>query len=341
MKNLNIILLIIGVCFSCSNDSESLSSNDILRNYYQDKDIEIVFENDPEHGINVIFMGDAYLRRDLEKNKSKYRHDGIKSIDFLFNSHPFLEYKKYFNAYIIYVESSIENTSNGIVVNYPFGSIVNEDNLTTITNFDAINDYVIELKGRSRSDNNLILMAINTLGSGSALLGGNIAIYGTYGSEEFYTRAFNVMLHEVGHAFASLGDEYTNPNLIPRSTNLLPNIDTTNDLNLVKWNHFIGLDGYDEVNAFEGGNYKDFGMWRPEQGSIMGGNIGSYFNAPSREAIVKRIMNLKGDDYSFETFLSLDSIYNSNGYSSGMRIGNKEKESERKIGDLPVTCINN
>lgn len=317
MKKIKILLslILIGITLSCSKESE-VNNNDSPNNYYKDKDVEIIFENDSENGINVIFMGDAYLKADLKKNNGKYNHDARKSIDFLFNSHPFFEYKNHFNAYIIYAESSINST-----VNYAFET--NNPNGMLNLNYETVNDYVFKVKGRSRTNKDIILMAINGLndGSGVAVLGSNLAIFGTANSTVNTTSAFSVMLHEVGHAFASLGDEYIIPNqigtYIPEGQ---PNLDNTNDLNLIKWNHFIGLPGYSSVGAFEGGGYLEFGMWRPELSSIMQGNIGSYFNAPSREAIVKRILNLRTIEYDFNSFLTLDIGNQSNKQSKNAQI---------------------
>lgn len=311
MKKIKITigLLFIGITFSCSKDPE-VNSTDSPDNYHQDKDVEILFENDPENGINVIFMGDAYQRIDLKKVNGKYKQDAIKSIEFLFNSHPFFEYKNHFNAYVVYAESSIQNTGNGFIVNYPFGSSSNISGIfhnPYITNYGAVNDYVFKVKGRPKNDNDLILMAVNGQNGGTATSGSNIAVFGTRDSTTILTTVFGVMLHEVGHAFGSLGDEYNVPNA--NMTAIIDgraNLDITNNLSLVKWNHFIGLDGYSSVGAYEGGGYQQFGVWRPEANSIMMGNVGNYFNAPSREAIVKKIMNVRGIAYDFNSFLTLD-----------------------------------
>ena len=311
MKKIEILLslILISITLSCSKESE-VNNNDSPDNYYKDKDVEIIFENDSENGINVIFMGDAYLKADLKKNNGKYNHDAIKSIEFLFNSHPFFEYKNHFNAYIIYAESSIVNSGNGFIVNYPFGSTTASFLIffhPIITNYSAVNDYVFKIKGRGMTNKDLILMSVNNQTGGSAHYGNNIAVFGAYGSTTTTTSVFSAMLHEVGHAFASLGDEY----IVPGQNEIYvpdgrANLDNINDVNLIKWNHFIGLQGYSSVGAFEGGGYLEFGMYRPEENSIMRGNIGSYFNAPSREEIVKRIMNLRELDYDFNSFLTLD-----------------------------------
>lgn len=58
----------------------------------------------------------------------------------------------------------------------------------------------------------------------------------------------------------------------------------------------------------------------------MGGSLS--FNAPSREAIVKKIMKLQNLDYDFQEFLKID---RSNDGSSKRNISNMENKSTIKI----------
>lgn len=301
-----IFILFIGLYFSCTDDIPK-NIEETSDNFFQDKEVEVVFENDRNNGINVIFMGDAYLKQDLNRDDSKYRYDGIKSIEFLFEAEPFKTYKEHFNAYIVYAKSTIEPNGDTFEVYYPFGS-TNVD-LLTISNFEMVSDYVQEVTGLPRTDKDLILMGVNYGDGGSAFLGGNIAVYSTSGSKNTTNNVFPTAVHEVGHAFSGLGDEYVNPNRpnFPCNTEISDNLDITNDLSKIKWSHFINLEGYSEVQAFEGGCVSSpTGVWRPETGSIMSGNIGYYFNAPSRESIVKQILELRGVEYNFENFLELD-----------------------------------
>ena len=271
-------------------------------------------------------MGDRYTKNDLHKVDGKYIDHARANIEFLFNSEPFKEYQDHFNAYIIFAESEIV-ISNGTVVNHTvFGSTLVENPYSStgmlkpiIEDLEAVNTYVYKVKGRNRTEKDLILMSINNISGGTATYNSNLGVFGDGKT--------GTMLHEVGHAFGGLGDEYyrinyTGPNFIN-----YPNVDFTNDLSLIKWNHFIGLSGYEDVGAYEGGAYQQFGAWRPEYSSIMRGNIGP-FNAPSREAIVKRIMSIRGFEYTFENFLAND-IANQN------RISNNTS-----LNTDPIHCMN-
>ncbi|MDD3300263.1 MAG: M64 family metallopeptidase, partial [Bacteroidales bacterium] len=84
-----------------------------------------------------------------------------------------------------------------------------------------------------------------------------------------------------------------------------PNVDLTGNLNEVKWKYFLGEPGYSRVGTYEGAYYYAYGAWRPETSSCMVHNE-QYYNAPSREAMVKRILKTAGETFSFEIFLEKD-----------------------------------
>ncbi|MBP5693564.1 MAG: hypothetical protein J6W86_07650, partial [Bacteroidales bacterium] len=124
-----------------------------------------------------------------------------------------------------------------------------------------------------------------------------------------------------GHAFGFLGDEYaTNFSASPtqemideynrlyKAYGWYSNIDFTNDPKKVKWADFLSDSRYkDEVGIYEGGINLGKGVYRPSQNSMMNQNE-EYFNAPSRWAIYKRIMELSGETPSFSKFLEYDAI---------------------------------
>jgi len=311
-----VMMLSFALCISCAKDDMVASPNYVSDNdYFNDGDIEIIFENDKLNGINVIFMGDVYFQNHLEVNDGVYRKHALNTISYLFNSTPFSQYEKHFNAYIIYAESKLLVSENEETeVSTPFGSSVSPDGLPSIANWWAIDDYVSKLTGKPRSEKDLILISIKShSGGGTAWLNNNVAIFGSEDQK--------VMLHEVGHAFANLGDEYINESYIPINLHEVANIDSIGNPDLIKWKHFLGLSDYKEVGTYQGGNYREFGFWRPEEQSIMGSGL--YFNAPSREAIVKKIMELKNLDYSFEEFLKIDKINVSSSKKKNSNLENK------------------
>ena len=130
-----------------------------------------------------------------------------------------------------------------------------------------------------------------------------------------------VVVHEGGgHGFGRLLDEYKYYNEhIPndvisqvkswRSKDPYYgyNIDFTGDPAKVHWGHYFNRDGYDAVGMYEGASLYHIGVWRPEYMSCMDDNR-YYFNAPSREAIVRRIMRASGSTFNIETFVKNDKV---------------------------------
>ena len=125
--------------------------------------------------------------------------------------------------------------------------------------------------------------------------------------------------HEiVGHGFGKLADEYWDtPSQFPAEAvdqeNELyelygwhANIDFTSDPTKIRWKHMLNDSRFSSYTGIvEGGYLCAYGVWRPEEYSMMRNNS-PYFNAPSREAIVKRIKRLAGETYSFEEFAAKD-----------------------------------
>ena len=85
----------------------------------------------------------------------------------------------------------------------------------------------------------------------------------------------------------------------------LLNVDLANNPEQVRWAHFIGRSGYVRPGIYEGAYDYKSGIYRSEEFSSMVNGL-KYFNAISRELIVKRILSVAGEPYNFETFLEKD-----------------------------------
>ena len=65
-----------------------------------------------------------------------------------------------------------------------------------------------------------------------------------------------------------------------------------------------------EVSIYQGAWFYPYDLWRASENSVMNTDY-SWFNAPSREAIYKRIMELsegEGWKYDYEEFVKYDEI---------------------------------
>jgi hypothetical protein len=135
-----------------------------------------------------------------------------------------------------------------------------------------------------------------------------------------------VLQHEAcGHGFGKLGDELIavnqfidlcecgSPNHLEnlqefQAHGFYKNLSLIGKMNQVPWSHMIFHEKYSNlVDVFEGGYYHSRGVFRAEQNSCMNNKV-PYFNAYSRELIVRRIMEYAGETFSFEKFVEKDDV---------------------------------
>lgn len=269
-------------------------------------------------GIDIVFMGDGYTTDDIASKK--YENNIRQEYASFFNIEPYKSYAAYFNVYMVYAISDASGISDlTTTVKTKFETKYTETGNSTAMSANLSTGRIYAQKAPILDINNTLAIIV----ANSTRYGGTTYIHG--GPSGLNTSicpmpsyyASYILQHEAGgHGFGDLADEYvTNTGLIPQSeiNNLLSsqyygtfmNVDTTGNLTRVLWNHFIGLLNYSYVSAYQGGDLYSQGVWRPELNSIMVNNI-KYFNAPSRELIVKRIMKLTGATYSFSAFQSKD-----------------------------------
>lgn len=134
-----------------------------------------------------------------------------------------------------------------------------------------------------------------------------------------------IVAHEFGHVFAGLADEYHlyyndisewEKNLYStfyRVFGWWSNVDYTSDPQTIRWKKFLEDERYSGtgIGIYPGGHGYAFGAWHSSDDSIMNITDGTnkMFNAPSREAIYKRIHRLAfGEDwqYDYEAFVEYD-----------------------------------
>ena len=130
-----------------------------------------------------------------------------------------------------------------------------------------------------------------------------------------------VVCHEGGgHGFGRLLDEYRYYEAqlpLDQKNSLIQwrredpyfgyNIDLTGDRNLVHWKEYFNRSGYEAVGLYEGAYLYYQGAWRSEYISCMHDNR-FYFDAPSREAIVRRIMRASGSNFNIDSFVKNDKV---------------------------------
>jgi hypothetical protein len=273
-------------------------------------------------GVDIVIMGDGY---DFDGIVSgKYETKIREAYTHFFNVEPYKTYKQYFNVYMVYSYSPESGISdNTTTVRTTFGTRYTQappSTAMTTTSSTAL-QYAAYAPIKNIQKTLVIMVANSARYGGTCMMysdGKAIAMCPTPNNSYPYDFR-GVVQHEAGgHGFGKLADEYTNYSETIPAENITTlqqwqsfghymNVDVTNNLTTILWKHFIGVQKYTGIGAYEGGYYYTKGVWRPESTSAMINNI-RYYNGPSREQIVKRIKTYAGMTYSFDDFMANDVI---------------------------------
>lgn len=306
--------------------------------FSMDKKVRIIQKASIGSGIDIVLMGDCYSDRMIAAGD--YDRDMEHTVDCIFKYEPFKSFRGMFNIYVIYAVSDNEIVEKSTA----FGSHDNRlSNGGAIGADDISNIYSYSSSASTKGDQREIvtIVVINSEINDGAVrhhmltsAEGEVYDYHNdlnwddyHGSENIAflsgptTSGYeHTVIHELGHAFGNLADEYVSDREISESEkddllHIFPygmwkNIDVTGDPYLVKWRHFLSDSRYLDtgIGVYEGGNDYAKGVWRPSDNSIMRGMTGT-FNAPSREAIYYRIHKLaygKDWSYDYEAFVQWD-----------------------------------
>ena len=278
------------------------------------------------NGVNIVFMGDCFDAQDIATGK--YLNGMNEAIEHFFAVEPYKTYRDYFNVYTVFGLSPDSGLGTvNTIREAKFGSqyMLNEglqtDGTTcfeyacktpTITK-DNIHQTPIVLIENSYEYNGVTQMWDD--GTAIALV--------PMSKDEYPYDYRGLVQHEAGgHAFGKLGDEYIYHNAFITSCGICgdasapvrhahnlgwyKNLSLTGNMYDVPWSHLIFDEKYQNtVDIYEGGYMHTRGCFRSEPNSCMNNNI-PYFSAISRQAIVERIMEYAGEEFSFEEWKAKD-----------------------------------
>jgi len=286
--------------------------------YSQDGVVTCLQSSTVGKGIDVVFVGDAFADKDQELF-NKYVNLGMEAF---FTEEPFRSTRERFSIYRI---GSV--SKNGIIAQEG-GDTKFSAEFTGGTGIKGADDVIFNFVKTHLPSADLtktiIFVIINKAKyAGTCWMYSNnqaICYVPLCTGEEEYARTLR---HEgCGHGFGKLADEYVaNSTAIPQSAidelnqwrpfayGFYENVDVTSDPAAILWSGFISDSRYSgQVGVYEGGYTYATGVYRPTEYSIMRYNTGG-FNAPSREAIYKKIMKFSEGDawtYDYETFVTFD-----------------------------------
>jgi hypothetical protein len=256
---------------------------------------DVLNSGDPSIKVDIVIIPEGYTESEMELFKADCR----KFADEMFSFSPYSEFKNKFNIRGILapsVESGTDIPADGIwkntVVNSRFYTFDLERYCMT-SDFKSLRDVA------ANAPYDQIYVLIN-----SSKYGGG-AIYNHYSmSVNSNKAAGKIFIHEFGHGFAGLGDEYYNSavaynDFYPAGVEPWePNITTLIDFER-KWKDMIPENTpiptpddekyRSQTGVFEGGGYASKGIYRPRVDCMMNTFNGNIFCDPCVRAIRKMI----------------------------------------------------
>ncbi|MBP0903446.1 M64 family metallopeptidase [Mariniflexile gromovii] len=284
MKHLLRIILLIGF----QHASAQVFDKETIKN----------FENDDKR-INLVILSDGYQVTEL----AQFKTDAVNFTNTLFNQSPFKEYANYFNVHILKVpsnESGADHPGTAIDVTEPKTPVRTVDTYFNAT-FDSYGYHRLlyyEIDGNAANNTqaktyNVLADNYPTYDQGLILV--NSTVYGGSGGEfpmaskgvESGVSAVEVAIHELGHSFANLKDEYFPLDEI--YFNEAINMTQESNPSFIKWKNWLNGNG---IGIYQYNTTGYAANWyRPHQACKMR-YLGYPFCSVCKEGIIEKIHSL-------------------------------------------------
>ena len=250
---------------------------------------------DPHTSVDLAFIAEGYTADEMEK----FREDVRQMTGYLFAEAPFSDFKDKFNIWAVEAVSQDSGTDipgesiyASTALNSTFYTFDIDRYLTT-QDIKSVNDFAAAVP----HDNIIILINSTRYGGGG--------VYNYYtGTTTGHQLSPKVFIHEFGHGFAGLADEYYSSSVAYEEFYPLdvepwePNITTMVSFDS-KWKNLIGKDipvptpaeekFKDVTGLFEGGGYSAKGIFRSELECRMKSNSPKGFCTVCRNAVREMI----------------------------------------------------
>ena len=259
--------------------------------------VTLVRNNGPSaNRVDFVVLGDGYTAAELASGK--YAADVEAMLQGLFAQEPYSEYRKYYNVRRIDVTSAESGADHPELVPAVYRNTALDAayNCAAIARLICVNTYkvstILTNSGIPSDARDFTLILVNDTTYGGS--GGAVAV------ASLHPQTVELVLHETGHAFAQLGDEYGgNGACVSPPEPLYPNVTALLSRAAIKWQAWIGATtplpttttDPNVVGAFAGGDYCDSGLYRPSSNSKMR-TLGAGFYPVNTEAHVRRVYNL-------------------------------------------------
>jgi hypothetical protein len=242
------------------------------------REFSTVLSNRPiRNSVNIIITGDGYTLSDLQPGSTFDVH-ASQFMRALANEEPFKSYHHFLNIHLIRAvsqergaDSHQDRDERDTIFDATYGAY-GIDRLLIIRRPEKLQNLI-----RLAPKQDIVVILVNDTrygGSGYMLqtAGGTIPapIYAAG-----HPSGIRIAFHELGHSLANLADEYVDESIARHYSLSLardkPNIDTTNNLENIKWSYFFRIDpnAFRVLGAFEGAYYRAAGVFRPQENCLM------------------------------------------------------------------------
>jgi hypothetical protein len=248
---------------------------------------EILNNGSTDKRINIVFLSEGYTSAQLPQ----YRTDASNNLNALLNTSPYSAYRNYFNAFLISIESiesGSDDPDSNIYRNTFFNSKYSSGRVITL---DAAGERRVDsLLQVHIPEYDIVIIIVNDTQYGGS--GGSLAI------ASVNSNSAEIVIHELGHSLAKLGDEYSTSYPGYPDTEE-PNTTRDTIRTNIKWRTWIldstpipTLDQYTSViGLFKGAHYHTTGWYRPKYDCKMR-TLGVPFCEVCSETLVKSFYTL-------------------------------------------------
>lgn len=236
-----------------------------------------------DNRINLVILSEGYQTSELPQ----FEIDATNFMNDLFAEEPFASYENYFNVHILKVPSNESGSTHP-------GTAGDESSYTVPTlavdsYFDTTYDYygIHRLLYTESQATISTVLANNFQTFDQALILVNSPHYGgsggTYPIASTGQDGGEVAIHEIGHSFADLKDEY-----YPGDAQVAEAINMTQetDPSLVKWKNWMGIDG---IGIYSHAGTAIAPSWKRPHQSCKMRVLGNPFCAVCKEGIIEKI----------------------------------------------------
>ena len=284
------------------------------------------------NGVNIVFMGDCFDAKDIAEGY--YEEIMNEAIGHFFAIEPYTTYRDYFNVYTVVCHSADSGLPTTHTINkevifdsrYAYGGLGFQFQINTEKCLEYACKAPTVTKENLYQTPVVVIENSNEYGGVTYLWRDDSSLAVQCIQRNEYPFDFRgIIQHEVGgHAFGKLLDEYIyHGDFVDQCTCVCCEHDSQFELRQslgwgknmslnsnhyeVPWSHMIFDPQYSSyVEMYEGGFFHQRGVYRSEPNSCMNNNV-PYYSAISRQAIVERIMEYAGEEFTFEKFKAKDS----------------------------------